>query len=85
MTDITIFPPLHRIAPYNIRCAWCGELIMVLAPYLLTRGIFDGVYEQMSFHMDCFNAGAKIDHKELEQTTKYFKRGTIELREEEDK
>jgi hypothetical protein len=35
--------------------------------------------------MDCFNAGAKIDRKELEQITKYFKRGTIELKEEEDK
>ena len=85
MTDITIFPAVPLQALHNTKCDWCGESILVFTPYIYTRGIFDGRLEQMYFHPECFNAGANMEQKELEQITKFFKRGTTELKEEETK
>jgi hypothetical protein len=86
MPEIIVFPPTAvQAACKSMKCDWCGEKILVLSPYVFTRGIFDGKLEQMVFHPDCFNAGRALSQEVLEPMTCWFKRGTTTPKTKEEK
>ena len=78
MTDCIFDPRYVKSSRKLHKCYWCGEMILIFAPNVTCKGVFDGKFHTQHYHPECQAAGLTLSREDLEIMTCFFKRGTTE-------